>query len=397
MIGALLLAFGLALIFYAAIPGAGAFYVRSRWREFRRRMIRTSLFPIVSYGNLRLVHDGFAGNFRFFGGLEAIQGDDVVWLRSSELSVSVELRRVSLYWLPSFSFPEEVDGVEVYEEALPDETPTLVPWRRIFSLPEGTQVSVSGPLYLEEGGAIFRSDRQEPLTVVIYDGQSDSILRRAIWGGRHRNEYLNPFTPGSITIGSFSLLIVSYVLLRTPVERLLAIITLAISLFPILPLLPPGLLLFFLYRRLWKEARFLRAERDMLLLPLRYFPSFSGDANAESARLPNGEDYVMERYEERERAMARLGNGKIRRASRLALPPPKERTFYVFGSPGPAALRHPTDPMAELVMIPGDPLLLSHRCAKRARAYEILSSACIVAGVLINLYLLLVVLGAVIR
>jgi len=395
--GSLVLVAALALVFYAVIPGAGAFYVRSRWREFRRRMIRTSLSPVATYRDLRLSREGLVGQYRFFGGLEAIQGEDLIWLRSGELSVSVELRRVALYWLPSISFPEEGGRVEINEETLPDETPTQVPWKRVFSLPEGTQVSVSGPLYVEGRKAVFRTDKLEPLTVVIYDGQTESILRRAIWGGRHRNEYINPFTPGSITIGSFSLLILSYVLLRAPLDRLLAIIALAVSLFPVLPLLPPGLLLFFLYRRLWKEARFLRAERDMLLLPLRYFPSFSGDANEERASLPNGEPYAMERFRDRELAMKRLGTGKIRRASRLGIREADEHLFYVFGRPDGTTLRHPDDPMAELIMIPGNPLDLSRRCAKRARTFELLSSSTVVLGVLVNLYLVLIVLGELIK
>ncbi len=392
----LILVLALAVVFYGLIPGFGAFYVRRRWREFRRRIISASLYPLAEYRSLRRTEHGFVGNLRFFGGLEATQGDDVVWLRSGSLSVAAELKKVAVYWLPSFAFVEAEGPVEINEESLPDETPTRVRWERIFSLPEGTQVFVSGPLYIDRGRPVFRSDRQRSLTVVIYDGQQNTILRRSIWGGRHRNEYVNPFTPGSITAGSFSLLILAYILLRSPQLRLPAIIALTASLFPLLVLLPPGLLFFFLYRNWWKEARFLRAERDMLLLPLRYFPDFpTGSA---SVRLPDGEAYVMERHAERAEAIARLGAGKIRQATRLGSAALREADYYVFGGPAQGGpLGRPLDPMAELIMIPGHPLELSRRCSKRARLFELLSTGAIVVGLLMNLCILLVLLAALIK
>lgn len=395
----LFLVFLLSLVFYALIPGFGAFYVRSRWREFRRRIIKASLNRTAEYRDIRLPREGFVDNLRFFGGIEATQGDDVIWLRGTHLSVAVELEKVAVYWLPSFSFAEAEGSIEVNEEALPDETPNRVPWSKIFSLPEGTQVFVSGPLYVEHGRPVFRANRQDQLTVVLYDGQKNTILRRAIWGGRHRNEYMNPFTPGSLTAGSFSLLILSYILLRAPILRLPALISLTSSLFPLLILLPPGLLLFFLYRHWWRKARFLRAERDMLLLPIRYFPEFSGEEERETIRLPDGEEYAMERYRDQNQALARLGAGTIRQATRLGRAAAGSDDYYVFGrTNGDApALAVPEDPMAELIMIPGNPVQLSHLCSRRARVFELLSTASIVAGVLVNLYLVSVLLSVLIK
>jgi hypothetical protein len=64
------------------------------------------------------------------------------------------------------------------------------------------------------------------------------------------------------------------------------------SLLPLLIFIPPGILLFFLFRRLWKRGRILRAERDLLQLPLRYFDSVQ-DRNTVESPLPDGETFAM--------------------------------------------------------------------------------------------------------
>lgn len=395
----LLAAFGIAVLFYGLVPGVGAFYVRSRWRRFRRRIIEGSLFPIVEYRHVARSGDGPIGSFRFFGGLEAIQGDDVVWVRSENVSVAVALNKVSVYWLPSFSATQKEGREELNEETVPDEVPSEIPWRRVFSLPEGTHIFITGALFGEQGRAIFRSTRETPLTVVVYDGGRQSILRRAIWAGRHQNEYWNPFTPGSLSVGSFGLLILAYLLLRNPMYRLPAITALTMSLFPLTPLLPPGLLLFFVYRRWWKRARFLRAERDMVLLPLRHFPGFTGNELQMSCRLPDGEEIVTERWEEEAGALERLGDGKVRRAARLPERRDSARYRYVFGGRRETAgpLLPASDPMAELILIPGNPLELSRRCSAQARRFELLSTAAVATGIIGNLVLSFWVLANFVR
>lgn len=395
----LLLIAVVAAVSYAAIPGLGAFYVRSRWRRFRRRVIQGSLFPIAGYRDLKSRTNGYLGNFRFFGGLEATQGDDVVWIRSENATVAVELHKVPVYWLPSFSATQREGREELNEETLPDEMPSEISWRRVFSLPEGTAVFIAGALWSDHGRAFFRSTKEMPVTMVIYDGGSETILRRAIWAGRHRNEYLNPFTPGSVTVGSFILLILTYLLLRSPALRLLALISLTVSLFPLTPLLPPGLLLFFAYRRWWKRARFLRAERDMVLLPLRHFPNFTGGESTITSVLPDGGQIVAERWQGEDEALHRLGKGKIRRAARLRPESLSDQGHYLFGGASATSetLEATRDPMAELVLISGNPLELSRQCSRQARKFELLSTAVLSAGVLANVVLLFWVLGNVIH
>lgn len=395
-----LIIFLLVGFFYVGVPAAGAFYVRSRWRLFRRQIVQGSLFPIAEYRQLRAETDGYIGNFRFFGELEAIQGDDVVWLRDHGNSVSAEVKRVSVYWLPSFSTSENEGREERNDETLPDEMPVRVPWHRIFSLPEGTRMFVSGPLYSVRGKGVFRSTKDIPLTLVIYDGTKESILRRVIWGARQRNEYWNPFTPGSLMVGSFGMIILAYILLRGPLFRLPGILSLTAGIFPILPLLPPGILLFFLYRSWWKRARFLRAERDMVVLPLRHFPRFSGEEDQMIASTANGEALFMKRFSDLKTATSALGEGQIRPVMRLGRRARIEPNYYIFGGAedgvaGP--LRRPADPMAELVLIPGNPVELSEMCSRTARRYELLATGAFTVAILINLYVVLFVLGSIVR
>jgi hypothetical protein len=72
----------------------------------------------------------------------------------------------------------------------------------------------------------------------------------------------------------------------------------------------------------------------------------------------------------------------------VTLSPPIEvaaAEYSVFGQPGPDGPEPPGDPMTELVAVPGDPVELSERCQRRARRFELLSGAILVAGLVINL------------
>ena len=66
-----LAALGTALLFFALIPGVGAFGVRWQWRLFRRRMLEASLAPFLRYSDLGGA-EGRRGEVRIFGELEPI-------------------------------------------------------------------------------------------------------------------------------------------------------------------------------------------------------------------------------------------------------------------------------------------------------------------------------------
>ncbi len=365
----------LVLLFFVVIPGLGAFYTRSQWRRFRRSIVDASLIPVISYQKIFTKQEGYEDEFRFIGSLEAIQGD-YIWLRNEDLSLSADLKRSHVYVLPSYSYPEEEGFVEQNRETLPDEMPHKIAWNRIFSLPEGTKMFISGPFRTEHGKGMFRGTKTNPLTVVIYDGAERTILRRSIWGGRQRNEYWNFLTPGSLAAGSFSLFILGYILLRSPYLVLPAIFSFTASLIPVLIFAPPGILFFILYRNLWRRSRFLRAERDLLQLPLRYFQKpLSGTPTAETF-LPDGSMYCMYRIQNIDLIDSPevKENLKIRTVSLIQHLHDKVNDYYMFGSlpeQGSGFPVTPEDPMAEYLIIPGNPEELSLECAHQARKFEI--------------------------
>lgn len=371
----------IAFLFYIALPGIGAFYVRSQWRRFRNLVVTSSLYPIVRYEQLRKRESGYIGKFRFFGVLEAIQ-EDQIWVRNGNITLSARLEKGSVYILPSFSFSAGEKVYEQNEETLPDEAPAKLQWKKIFSLPRGTKMLITGPLYLGKGQGVFQTGEEGTTMVMIYDGGAETILRRSIWGGRQRNEYWNLFTPGSLTLGSFASFIYGYTLLRESLHRVPALLSLSISLVPIIMLIPPGLFFFFLYRSFWKQGRFYRAERDILLLPLRYFTETECIKGESTGDLPNGNTYSLKWYPQKQDIPVELyaRGATIRTTSLLHTEDVEREGWYVFGFDADQK----ADPMAELVIIPGNPRILSQRCRDRARIYEFLSALLFGSGLFIN-------------
>jgi hypothetical protein len=374
-----LAALGTALLFFALIPGVGAFGVRWQWRLFRRRMLEASLAPFLRYSDLGGA-EGRRGDYRVFGELEAIQGRDRIWINTGQFTVEADLEGVRLYLLPSLSG----GGLP---EPLPDEEPAVAPWSRVFSLPSGMRLFVGGSLFLEEGRGVFRSSPGAPLLLVFYDGERESILKRAIWGGRKRNEYWNPFTLPSLLTGFLCLALLAYLSLRSSQAGLPGLAVLSLAAAPAAPFLPPGVALYYLYRWFWKMARRLRAERDLLRLPLRYFPEAGGGER--TAQLPTGERYLMCR----EGALEVQGEPETRQCSRH----PDAGESWLFGaveeSEGRRTLRRPADPMAELLRIPGEPAALAALCERTARWYELAAAACFATGLGINLFVVLLLLA----
>ncbi len=390
----LLLAFGVALLFFVLIPSVGAFTVRGQWRVFRRRVQECSLYRILRYADLAAA-DGERGCFRALGELEAFQGRNRLWLNTGSFTVEADLSGVKLYLLPSL-----IPGKQ-REEALPDEAPAVAPWDRIFSLPSGMKLFVGGHLFLEGGRGVFRSQPREPLLVVFYDGEPRSILPRAIWGGRQRNEYWNQFTLVSLLTGFFCLALLAYVALRTAqtvLPGLPGLVALSLALAPVAPFLPPGVVLYFLYRFFWKKARRLRAERDLLRLPMRHFPQEQEEQASGGERrvlLATGETYLMSsnpnlsvKGEPVQRSCSVRGKGAGPACLFGALDP---------GGPDSRLVRAPEDPLAELVRVPGDPVQLAESCNRSAYALELASAACFVLGTGGNLFLILLLLRLLLR
>ncbi len=386
----------LALLFFIVIPGVGAFHVRGRWRGFRRCMIDSSRHPIARYATITGKTDGFLGSYRFIGTLEAIQGDDIIWIHDGTVSMSVDMKGVPVYVLPSLATEEYEGDVERNEEVLPDDMPQRHHWSKFSTLPEGTQVFVGGPLFVERGNGLFRSDRSSPMTVVIFDGERDTLMRRSIWAGRHRNEYWNQFTLVSLLAGAVSLFIVTYFLARQPLLRFHTFAALVLSFSPILPFLPPGFALFFAYRRLWRKGRLNRAERDLLRLPVRYFDDHS-PVDGMTTTLPDGETYGVFEAGDIDKAREIAPEAKIR-PSLITRGIGTVERFFVFGRvAGPKTetrrCTRPDDPLAECLIVPGEPIDLSIRSRRIARTYEVIALTCFVLCYAMNAVLFFLVLA----
>ncbi len=397
------LVFAVAIFFYLALPGLGAFIVRGEWQLFRRTLGEISRYPMAGMRAIGRAKNGFIGYFRFFGALESIQGNDRIGIADGHVSVAVDVKRLSVYMLPASSSPER--GREEAELA-------AVPWERIFSLSEGTTVLVGGALFAEDGRGVFREHAHRKPLVVIYDCKRESIVPQAVRGGRQRNEFWNVFTIPSIATGAFTLFLLAYFLLGPLDQRVPALMALAVGLAPISPFLPPAFPLYFLFRYFWKKARLQRVERDIVLLPMRYFPGGLNMGGAENRRrvratlLPNLEPYIMVRGPEIP------GNPPVIDAAGETIPIPPETVrlkipresggeSYLFGAygetDGAIGLRKPDDPMAQLVLVPGDPEEIAKRSNGAARLYEWISALFIAVNVAANVTAILVLLSYFIR
>ncbi len=368
-----------ALVFYVVIPGAGAFGVRHRWRRFRSRVITASLLPPVTYASVRsgASSRGEPGsNARFEGTLESIQGEQTAWVRGSQLTIAVDMTGADVYM------------VSASEGDLPGSPPARTTWARVGSLPEGVRVLVSGRLDSSGPHPVIRASNGESVLAVFFDGPAETLVRRCVWSGRQLNEYWNSVTPGALAGGAFALIILSYVLLRQPMFVAHARVAIALAGVPVLPLLPPGVGLFYLYRVAWRRGRAQRAHRDVLRLPLRYF----GDDDERCTRLATGEEYC--RFPA---TVSALDEARSRGLTVLAPPvdaPPEE--CVVFGRPGPDGPQAPEDGLAEWIAVQGDPARESDACQRRARRYELASAAILGTCLVVNFVLVLIVLVAVV-
>lgn len=384
----LLIIVAVILLFYVAIPVAGAFAVRGEWRKFRRRLLDASLLPEVPYtARNDSDEEVTAGVFRAFGTLEALQGQDRIWIRTRTRSVAVDMAGVKVYLLSSSLY----SGSEVDEtrpgSSISDESPTIVKWERVTTLPEGSGVFVAGRLLVRSGRPVFVAAADAPLTVVFFDGRPSTFLDRAIWSARQRNEYWNQLTPGSIAAGSLTLMILAYIFAQGAPISLPAIVAVTASAVPLLPFLPPGVGLYFLYRNLWHRGRFLRAQRDILRLPLRYFAG----SEAVRALLPNGAVYRRRPVSDPEALeLAKAGAACYTNPIRSE----QAETFAIaFGEERGAELVRPDDPLAGFAVYAGSPESMALQCSRRARLLEVLSGIALFIGLFGNWYLAILVIS----
>ena len=340
----------IALIFYGVIPVLGAFVVRSQWRSVRRNLHSSLFYPMALHTPPE--KEAALGPFRILGELEAIEGNDTLWLKTREnRSITVDMRDSHVYFMPAFAGKEK-QYPHLNPVPFPSESLEKVSWNQVFSLPEGTKMYVSGEVEYNAGRFRFRSGDKAPLMVLVYNENPRYLVPRAVWCGRQSNEFWNFLTPWSLISGILILLIQSVYLLQNSGNYLIQFFCIAMALIPALLFLPPGVFLFNLYRRSWDTARRFRAERDLIRLSLLpetgavKVPEKSGGFTVQ--RCPSG--WVSRNCE---------GHTVISEIS----------------------------PLEGRVELPEDPYLLSSYCQKKAFLYESISGILVLTGLVMNFIL----------
>src|SRR6056297_13468 len=369
---------GITALFYFLIPGIGAFYIRSSWRKFRKLLADSALYPPLNYAALRETEkseDSPGRIYRFFGHLQAMQGDSEVWVSDGKVSVNAKLEHVHEYIL---SVGSSWNNSEFRE--YPVQPPRRVLWEKISSLPEYTHMFISGKIEWEQKKGVFKDSVDIPLLVIIYEGEKKNVLIRAMWSGRQKNEYWNPFTPRSPALGSFSLFIYFYVLLGFPQLLLPALIALSLSLIPVVPLLPPAVIFYYYYRTFWKRGRVLRAQRDLIRIPLIHFDKENSSLR-DSSVLATGEVYSMRRFDNLDQIFDMADSDSLH-LIQPALPKQlMEKEYYLFSN---EKLQRPRDPLAEIMVVPGKPFALVEECQKRAMKYELFGLSILAIGIVLT-------------
>ena len=326
-------------------------------------MIDASFFPICGYDDI--IAAKRVGYYRFFGEIEAVQSQQLLWIKNSEMTMTAKMQHCNIYLIPS-------------EKKKTTQMPIKLPWSRVFSIAEGTAVFVSGDVIVDEGRAVFSGTKKEPLTVIIYDGESRTLLDRSISCGRQKNEYWNFLTPWSITAGGILSLVLLNMMIRASVSSSIIIGGIIVSSLPILPFIPPGLLFFLLYSNMWKKGRICRSDRDLLILSLRFEDRNIYDPEYQHIRFSSGKPVYP------------LTGGFVRR--QLHFKKQRGGSLWdnsVFGKivnreDGKWVTR-PDDPMKEYLLIESDPQTLIQQSTKRALIYELLSLMFISLAMIVNI------------
>ena len=374
----------------------GAFVDRRSWRIFRRRFNDLRLKPILDYAAYTAgTQSGNGGIYRFIGGFESVTEGHTLWIRSDDMTIPVSLAGAQTYVLPVADTVWEA-AQEAAQTAAPPrfptnygrapegfdpgrETPEKIRWNRVASLTEGAKVFVGGGLVSRDDRRVFVSTRETPLLVIFYDGPDRALTARAIRAGRQSNEYWNRLTPYAFVLGAFSQIIMALLYLQRPIFRLTVITAFAAMFIPLFTLIPPGFLFTIFYRRLWWQARILRAYRDLVRLPLKYL----GENGTESP-LPDGERYGGVHYKTLPPTIV-LGDGGIP----LIIPKDAggaQKAWYIFGVLGDEIPREPRDVFATYGAIPGNPEELARSFTIRAYTLEIVSWVLLLMGIGLNAF-----------
>jgi hypothetical protein len=227
----------------------GAFFRRYRWKRFRNRFNELRLSQSLDYRVYRqLPEEG--GIFRFTGEIESITDGHTLWVKGDDLTIPVSLEKTRCFLLP-------------LSEGTEPEAPQMIRWKSVCTLSEGAKVFIGGQIKTQNNRLTFCSAKENPLMVIFYNCPDDDLPREIISGARTRNDYWNSLTPISIVIGALALIYIAASFHNRPAYHL-TVITALVSIFiPVFPVLPPGLLLTVLYRRLAWNVRKIKVNWDI--------------------------------------------------------------------------------------------------------------------------------------
>jgi hypothetical protein len=254
------------IVCYGLLPFIGGVIRRYNWYNFRKRVAKLRFCPLLNYGNYWQTGEdgeeaaGADSVYRFSGGFESVTDGRTLWIRSEDLTVPVSLQNAESYLLPV----RKNEGPPEGEQG--EMPPEIIRWEKISTLIEGAKVFVGGQLKNVNGCRSFVSIKENPLIVIFYDCPDSALVPQMIQSGRQRNEYWNPVTPYSLVVGALGLILTALLYRSRPAYHLTVIVSVIALFVPLYPIIPPGLLLTGIYRRLSRTARGLRALGDLARL-----------------------------------------------------------------------------------------------------------------------------------
>ena len=245
------------LVFYVGLPLWGAWRVRRRWDKFREAATAALASPELDFSLVQSVGELPSGAFRLTGILEAFEGNDRLWVGNGRVSVAVLLRGAPVYFLDEQPDPFG-PGVE---------PPRRAESASLGTLPEGTQFLVWGSLARDDQGQVhFATGSDTRLLVLAFEGNPSTVLTRAVFSGRATLEHWNSWTPVSVGWGVLLAFLLAWEGLRSGGDTVTGLWALALALLPSTFFLPPGILFFYAFARLWTRARNLRARLALVRL-----------------------------------------------------------------------------------------------------------------------------------
>lgn len=370
----------ISFLFYAFIPLLGAFIVRKSWRNFRKSVLDLSMYaPAASIKTNN--NDDVSNNkfYRFSAWIEGLDENGDLFIRDASNSFLVKKNNTILYTL-------EADEVSV-EDSKPTYHLEKKKFSDLSSYPEMTKIIVGGPLIKDGSRYCFESNVNKKCLCIIYDASDADLLPLCILSGRQKNEYWNSLTPISLVFGFFLQTLLMLVIAGKNILPLVWTLCAISALLPLLIVLPPGVLFVIVYTVLWSRARALRAERDRVLMLLRYFnkdPKI--DAPLDKTVLPSGEPY----YRTECQMLPNLKESDlVLLDSELAYTKELQNSVYtVFSSKSlDGNFTRPTDNLFDYIAIKGKPEQIAKIAASRARFYERISLLALAFAGIINVVL----------